>query len=283
MNSQPFTIRVMSRDDVDIAIEWAALEGWNPGLYDASCFYQADPNGFFIGCLGEEPVATISAVKYGGAFGFIGFFIVKPGFRDRRYGIHLGKAGLAHLAGCTIGLDGVLAKQTNYSSLGFEMAYRNVRYQGLASGGWTGDNKLVPLACYPFEEVLAYDRPFFPGPRNAFLSAWIKQPQSAAFGLVVSHGLAGYGVIRRCRSGYKIGPLFADTPEFADLLYTELVAHVPEGSQVFLDIPMVNAEALALAERHQMVSVFETARMYLGTPPALPLSRLYGVTTFELG
>jgi len=32
-----------------------------------------------------------------------------------------------------------------------------------------------------------------------------------------------------------------------------------------------------------MVVVFETARMYTGAAPQLPLRRLFGVTTFELG
>ncbi|MFD2271529.1 hypothetical protein ACFS07_11125 [Undibacterium arcticum] len=69
-----YTIRVMTRQEVDIAIDWAAAEGWNPGLYDANCFYAADPNGFLIGLLGDEPIATVSVVKYGDSFGFLGFF-----------------------------------------------------------------------------------------------------------------------------------------------------------------------------------------------------------------
>jgi hypothetical protein len=32
-----------------------------------------------------------------------------------------------------------------------------------------------------------------------------------------------------------------------------------------------------------MKMVFETARMYTGEAPALPMERLYGVTSFELG
>jgi len=45
----------------------------------------------------------------------------------------------------------------------------------------------------------------------------------------------------------------------------------------------VNSEAVALAERHGMKVVFETARMYRGDRPALPLERVFGITTFELG
>ncbi|HLA33082.1 MAG TPA: GNAT family N-acetyltransferase, partial [Pseudomonas sp.] len=31
----------MTRAEVDLAIDWAAAEGWNPGLHDADCFYAA--------------------------------------------------------------------------------------------------------------------------------------------------------------------------------------------------------------------------------------------------
>mgnify|MGYP003581476289 CR=1 FL=1 len=78
MHTSSYTIRTMTREEVDIAIDWAAAEAWNPGFYDADCFYAADPNGFLIGLLGDEPIATISVVRYGDSFGFLGFYIVKP-------------------------------------------------------------------------------------------------------------------------------------------------------------------------------------------------------------
>ena len=42
------SIRTMSGDEVELAIELAAREGWNPGLHDARCFFEADPGGFLI-------------------------------------------------------------------------------------------------------------------------------------------------------------------------------------------------------------------------------------------
>lgn len=68
-----YRIGHMSRKNLDTAIEWAAKEGWNPGLYDADAFYATDPQGFFMGFLGDEPVASLSAVSYGPDFGFLGF------------------------------------------------------------------------------------------------------------------------------------------------------------------------------------------------------------------
>jgi hypothetical protein len=48
-------------------------------------------------------------------------------------------------------------------------------------------------------------------------------------------------------------------------------------------VPEPNREALALAEKYRMRPTFHAARMYRGTPPSLPLERIFGVTTFELG
>ena len=283
MQTGDYTIRTMRRQEVDLAIDWAAAEGWNPGLYDANCFYAADPGGFLVGVLGDEPVATISAVQYGGSFGFAGFYIVKPGFRGRGYGMQIWNAALARLAGRMIGLDGVVDQQLNYRKSGFVLAYRNIRYQGTGGGCFPGGAEIVPLSTRPLDEVCAYDRPFFPDNREQFLKGWIRQPRSTALGILRNHTLAGYGVLRACRTGYKIGPLFADSPELAERLFLALKAQAPEGDPIFLDTPEVNAAAVDLAKRHNMAAAFETARMYAGTAPELPFHRLFGVTTFELG
>jgi hypothetical protein len=49
MSFDALQIRRMTQDDVSIAVDWARQEGWNPGLRDAQCFFQCDPNGFFVG------------------------------------------------------------------------------------------------------------------------------------------------------------------------------------------------------------------------------------------
>jgi GNAT superfamily N-acetyltransferase len=273
----------MTRQEVSIAIDWAAEEGWNPGLYDADCFYAADPNGFLVGLLDDEPIATISAVKYGNSFGFLGFYMVKPEYRGKGYGIQIWNAGLALLSGCTIGLDGVVAQQDNYKKSGFTLAYSNVRYQGTGGGYYPADSGIVPLSTLAFDDIGAYDKPFFPDNRREFLMCWINQPQSTALGILRNNKLAGYGVLRICRSGYKVGPLFADSAECAEQLFLALNSHAPEGAPVFLDIPAVNTAAVDLVSRHNMIVSFETARMYTGQSPDLPINRLFGVTTFELG
>ncbi|NQD96193.1 GNAT family N-acetyltransferase [Pseudomonas sp. CrR25] len=273
----------MRRAEVDIAIDWAAAEGWNPGLHDANCFYAADPHGFLVGLLGNEPIAVISVVKYGDTFGFLGCYIVKPEYRGQGYGMRLWNAGLAYLSGRTIGLDGVVAQQGNYRKSGFTLANVNVRYQGVGGGDLPVDPQIVPLSTLPLADVIAYDRPLFAESRPGFVQCWINQPESTALGILSEQRLAGYAVLRRCRVGYKIGPLFADTAELAERLFLALRASAPAGAEIFLDTPAVNAAAIDMAQRHGMSVSFETARMYLGTCPDLPIERVFGVTTFELG
>ncbi len=284
MTQSNYTVRTMTRQELDLAVAWAAAEGWNPGLHDADSFYAADPTGFLIGYLGNEPIASISAVKYGDSFGFIGFYIVRPEYRGRGYGIQIWNAAMAYLSGRTVGLDGVLAQQENYQKSGFTLAYRNIRYQGTGGGEHPTDSKLVPLSTIPFDEVCAYDQPFFHDNRTSFLKSWIAQPESTALGVLGTDAkLAGYGVIRPCQSGFKIGPLFADSPQLAEDLFLALKAGAPNEAPVFLDIPEVNPAAQELVQRHAMVSMFETARMYTQNCAALPVNRLFGVTSFELG
>jgi GNAT superfamily N-acetyltransferase len=283
MPTKNFKIKTMTRQEVDIAIDWAGKEGWNPGLYDADCFSAADPSGFLVGLMGDEPIATISVVRYGTSFGFLGLYIVKPEYRGKGYGMQIWDAGLEYLHGRTIGLDGVVAQQGNYAKSGFVLAYNNLRYQGVGGGDAPGDPGIVPLSTMPFDQVCAYDQPFFPDDRGQFLRSWIQQPNGTALGILRNGALAGYGVMRSCRSGCKVGPLFADSPEQADRLFLALRAQAPAGSPVFLDTPAVNLAAVDLAKRHNMTVVFETARMYKGKVPVLPMDRLFGVTTFELG
>jgi ribosomal protein S18 acetylase RimI-like enzyme len=279
----PLRIRTMGSADLAQAIGWAAQEGWNPGLHDAQTFHAADPEGFLVGEQGGLPVACISVVRYGAGAAFLGLYIVLPQLRGQGLGWQLWQAGMARLAGRQVGLDGVPAQQANYRKSGFQMAWRNARYEGRGMAGAAADPRVVPLASLPFEAVRSYDQPFFPDDRAQFLRAWTAQPQACALGFVDNGSLRGYGVVRPCRSGHKIGPLFADNEEIAQALYQALAASVPAQEPLSMDIAEPNAAALALAQRHGMAKVFETARMYTGTPPVLPLARLYGITSFELG
>ena len=276
-------IRTMRPEEIAIAVDWAAAEGWNPGLADAPCFATVDPGGFLIGELDGAPAATISCVNYDAGFAFLGFYIVRPDLRGRGHGLSVWNAAIAHAGSRVIGLDGVVAQQENYKKSGFALAYANVRYGGnVVPGALAAPRGVVALGEVPHAAVEADDATVFPAPRSAFLRTWIGTPGHVGRALVGDGRLAAWGVIRPCRQGRKIGPLFADDRAAAEGVLSALLADAG-GGEIFLDVPSPNRDAVALAESLGLVPVFETARMYTGAIRPIRLERVFGVTTFELG
>jgi len=282
MSQQNLRIRAMRPNEISVAIDWAAAEGWNPGLADAACFAAPDPQGFFIGELDGETAATVSCVNFGAGFAFLGFYIVRKDLRGRGLGLRIWEAAIAHAGKRVIGLDGVVAQQENYKKSGFALAYANIRYGGMVTAMDAPQRGVVALSEIPLAMVEASDATVFPAPRSAFLRAWIEAPGHTGRALLRDGELAAWGVIRPCRQGFKIGPLGANDRAAAETVLSALLAGIG-GGEIFLDVPGINRDAIALAQNLGLAPVFETARMYTGAIPPLRLERVFGVTTFELG
>ncbi|WP_331373912.1 GNAT family N-acetyltransferase [Sinorhizobium chiapasense] len=277
------TIRHATRAELDTIIDWAAREGWNPGLEDANAFWAADPDGYWVSTEDDTLAAAISLVRYGAGYAFLGFYVAHPAYRGRGIGLALWNRALAEAGERTIGLDGVVAQQENYRKSGFVRSHANIRYGGVVDVKEPPGTNLIDAAPIHAPALIEYDSGFNPASRDAFLREWTKQLKTRRSVVLLRDGtLIGYGTLRACREGFKIGPLFADTETGADLIFRKLAAGA-KGGRIYLDIPEPNASAKALCERYNMKPVFETARMYRGPTPDLPLNRIYGITTFELG
>jgi len=289
--SKELKIRNMTRAEVDELVAWASREGWNPGLHDAKLFWAADPEAFIAADLDDEMIGGGAITSYNGEFGFMGLFIVRPEYRGQGFGNTLWHARRKRLLerlrpGASIGLDGVFEMQNYYARGGFVFSHRNIRFRTeithRPATSRDDDQYIIPLVAIPFEQVQNYDRTCFPAMRTIFLGEWIAQPDALALGYLRDGQLHGYGVVRRCGEGCKIGPLFADDALVAEALFASL-AGFAAGSPLFLDAPENNLAAMALVAQHQMTEVFGCARMYLGPAPVVAHERIFGVTTFELG
>lgn len=275
-----FTIKQASLKEMESILALAKIEGWNPGVSDAVPFYYTDPNGFFIGMLGDEIAGCISAIAYDNTYGFLGFYIIVPKYRGLGYGLQLWHHAISSLGNRTIGLDGVIAQQDNYKKSGFQFFYNNIRFSGVLKGQHS--KELTPIRDIPFQNLVDFDTPIFGANRSHFLQLWLQTPNAFGFVKTIDNKLVGYGWIRPCGMGYKIGPLYANDYATAKEIFLALVAKSND-SEIFLDVPQINTEAMNLAQEHNLKKVFETARMYKGTPPKQDLNKVFGVSTFELG
>ena len=329
MTTDQLHIRNMTRAELDVIVDWAANEGWNPGLHDADIFWTTDPDAFIAAEFNGEMIGGGSIVNYSGVCGFMGFFIVHPGFRGRNFGHQLWIARRDCLikrlhAPARIEMDGVFNMQSFYTKGGFQFLHRDLRFQivesardntattplamvsdstlmnsaisdsqaflihqhnsgnSVPSESDFTDVNIVDLSTIAFEKINQFDQAIFMAPRSQFLQRWISQPACHALGAMRNGNLSGYAVARPCRTGYKIGPLFANDPETAHILFQSLLARLPH-QQVQIDVPECNTFGVEMVKRCGFTEVFGCARMAFGPPLPRPLQNIFGVTTFELG
>lgn len=277
-----YDIGFLGLDGIRKAVDWARQEGWNPGLRDAEAFAAEDPEGFLGLSIDGELVATISLVSYGPGFGFLGFYICRPDHRGKGLGLALWNEALRLKPAATIGLDGVKAQQPSYRKSGFVLAHENIRHGGLKPNGYSELNPdlvmLTPADAAAIDRFEQRNR-LFPAPRQRFLAEWLRYD---AMALQRDGEIVGYGVIRPCHDGWKVGPLFADRIADAETILRGLLTRMAEGT-FFLDTPATNQGAVDLAVSLGLRPMFETARMYRGKTPEIATQKVFGITTFELG
>lgn len=286
MELDALQFKKLDLEGVTQLIQWAIQEGWNSGPYDAAAFYAADPDGFYGFFSEGTMIAGGSIVSYDSAMGFMGLFIVQSEYRNLGIGEKLWYKRRNKLLqrlqkGAPIGMDGVLAMQPFYQRGGFEIAFRDERYE--RKGETFGKNQHISsIEESDIPIIIAYDSVCFGVPRTQFLKSWLFMPESHTFKYMVNGKLMGFAMIRKATKGYKICPLFADTPAIGEELYKACLS-AANGEDVYIDIPTINEDAVQLVRKYDATYVFECARMYYGEAPKQEISKIFGITTFELG
>jgi ribosomal protein S18 acetylase RimI-like enzyme len=286
MNQTALIFRRLTFEEFQTLVNWAAKEGWNPGLQDASIFWATDPNGFYGYFDNEKLIGGGSIVSYAGQFGFMGFFIVHPDYRANGIGRTLWRQRrdtlLSRLSkDAAIGMDGVVAMQPFYQKGGFQIAYRDERYEKTGIS-YPIHPLIQPVTEADYKALFALDMECFGVDRTPFLSLWLKASNAQVFKYEEAQNLLGFAVIRQCQTGYKIGPLFAENETVAAALYERCLTEAI-GEPVYLDIPVCNEAAVNLIQQYEATYVFECARMYYGAPPKTAIEKVFGITSFELG
>lgn len=285
-NIDQLQLQKLDFEGLKILLKWAEEEGWNPGPNDADVYWATDPEGFYGYSYKGDLIAGGSIVSYNKEFGFMGFFIVKPEYRSfgigRKLWYQRRDALLSRLnKGASIGMDGVVALQPFYQKGGFEIAFRDIRYEKKGMQ-FRLDKNIYPIGEDDISSILAYDKQCFGFMRPQFIIPWLKLPDNKTFMYVENDQINGFAIVRKANTGYKICPLFADNENIAEELYKACLNSVI-GEPLYIDIPAINQGSLNLIREYDAKYIFECARMYYGKSPNIEIDKVYGVTTFELG
>ncbi|WP_422104346.1 GNAT family N-acetyltransferase [Winogradskyella sp.] len=279
-------LKKLNKSGLKTLVGWAKAEGWNPGEHDFDVFWATDPDGYYGFYSENELIAGGAVISYDQKFGFMGLFIVRPDFRGHGIGKKLWYLRRDLLLqrlnkGASIGMDGVVDMQPFYEKGGFNIAFRDERYECIGKT-FDIDKAISSVNKEDFNTLMDYDLGCFGYTRKAFLKNWLDIPDSRAFKFSEHKDFKGYAVIRKVNFGFKIGPLFADNKNVAEALFKACL-NSAVGESVYLDIPVINKEAVNLVKQYEAKYTFECARMYYGSFPKIDMDKVYGITTFELG
>ena len=237
--------------------------------------------GFLVRRVAGRPVSAISVVNHSESFAFLGLYLCHPDFRGRGHGLAIWNAGLAHAGARTVGLDGVPAQEANYARSGFARHGGAARFThdfSLPSAGATRPARPEDVGA-----LLERERRATGVDASRFLDLWFRDTASRrTLILEDGDGLAGYGTVRACRAGAKIGPFNARDDATARVLLGDLAAVFGAGP-VSLDVPESATGLRSLLAEAGFQPSFSTARMYLGPPPAIAPDGHRSLATLELG
>lgn len=288
---QDISIRNMTPKDLQLVFKWAEKEGWNPGKHEVEPLYAADPKGYYMLEVDGEPAASLAAVRYSPKLAFLGLFIVTPSRRGEGYGAMLWDAVTRKLEVCSsVGLNAVMEQIERYGKSGFHTSFLNTRWKGksdnIPSDKEIKKEGLVLTDKFATKDLIAYDNKIFATPRAAFLTQWIKMPESHALAALDRAGnIIGYGVISRTveTNSYKIAPLLANSEIVVDQLYRSLCSFTGKNATISIDISETSPYASLMIERFKLEKLFDTMRMYKGETQEIDKEKIAGLTSLEIG
>ncbi|NBB97411.1 MAG: GNAT family N-acetyltransferase [Alphaproteobacteria bacterium] len=271
------TCRTATVTEVGTLLDWAAQEGWNPGLDDAAPFHAADPHGFFVAETQGQPVAGISVVNHDGSTAFLGLYLCLPDWRGRGIGLRLWHHALTHAGARRVLLDGVAAQQANYAKSGFRKIGETRRWRGDLPPARHDDIRTIHPADIP--ALVALDAAVQGYSRDRFMQAWL-YPTATRRSVMTADG-TGFATARLCHDGCKIGPVIAPDADTA-LRLSASAAQVLGTRRATIDVPADQAGFAAGLQGLAFQTSFATARMVRGTVPTL-LPHGHATATLELG
>ncbi|MBN1417781.1 MAG: GNAT family N-acetyltransferase [Planctomycetes bacterium] len=263
--------RLLAEEDIPFGLTLRELAGWNQTEADWRAYLTYEPTGCFIAEADGRPAGTVTTIDYEGRVGWIGMLLVHPDLRGRGIGTALLERAAGHLSDRrvpSIKLDATPAGRAVYLRRGFADEYDLERRQGIARASSTAAGA---AAIEPFDEwrdlrgILVLDLEAFGVRRGrVLLRIALENPGRAFVARDREGALEGYVLVRPGSRAFHIGPLVARTPRAAAALLARALGTV-EGEPVFLDVPLANAEADALARANGLASQRPLIRMVRGS------------------
>jgi len=227
--------------------QWCIDEGWNIGIHDSDIYYKIDPIHHYIAKTNKS-VASLSIIKHDHNFFTLGPFIVHKSYRGQGIGEALWHVAMTQMVeeypDAHIALYAVSEQVDRYRKADFIPVLTIQRWYIDSSKLITSrsnqctsiTNKLIP-------SIGQYYHNNYVTNRDLLFNELLLKPETNGLVFMDDNVIKGFGFIRRCVRGFRIGALVADTPEIAQTLIAGLLEFAL-GAPVFIDVPGSNSNRI---------------------------------------
>ena len=286
---QNFLVREASVEDIMQIYGQMVVENWNPGIFDQLTYAKSKNVRMFVGVLNGTVVSSCCACIYNEAFAFFGCYLVfESKLRGKGYGLAAYKHRLrvmAELGVKAMGCDGVLDQTHNYAKNDFIGYYLNRRFSYTVQGNEIVASN-VSIDMPNIKVVADFEAKFVYEPRHEFINVWLNSDPTMRYAVIYNdkNDILGLGIVRQAQTGFRIGPIYANTQINAKNIMLALASQLPKESQLFIDMPEANCHYDHFIKELQLECCdFECMRMYRGEVPSFPVDQIYGVCMLEVG
>jgi len=244
------SIRPMRPADIDAGLRLCRATGWNQVARDWAQFLALEPQGARVAEWDGRVVGTVTTLRYGDRFGWIGMVLVDPAVRGRGLGtLLLDQAMLLLLDMPLMRLDATPAGHAIYLKRDFREEFRIRRLQATAPRGLVGPagSRVRIMSASDLPDVIALDEQVF-GARRAAMLHWM-WGGAPDYAWIVRHAgtVAGYALGRHGHAFEHLGPIVASDEEAARLLAAAVLSDHP-GRNFVIDAPLHTAGWLCALE-----------------------------------
>ncbi|KAF8794612.1 uncharacterized protein LOC129961427 isoform X2 [Argiope bruennichi] len=233
-------LRPFMKEDIPDVVKIATQSTFQYCSESLESWSKHDPEGIKVAVLDSGKVIGLcAAINHNENFCFGGTFIVLEEYRRLEIGHQLFSACFAHAGIRNIGLNCPSEMLNSYKRRGFtvfEESFSSLEYE--CKGRLNAEplsNQLPPgVDLIPFEEcyldaMSAYDRALIGYDRKTILKAHCKETNTKTLVAFKKGICVGFGSVKlNVSEAARVGPLYANDPAIAEVMFKRLVDAMPE-------------------------------------------------------
>lgn len=266
-------VRLMTEADIPAALSVWKDVGLSEGTQTLYSFHTFDPEGMYVALHDGKIIGTCAAIINNPDLACIGLYAVSPSYQGKGIGSKVWKEAFEHVSNINCFLNSVPDHLSTYrDKAGFvhQSQHQTIVCESPSVSvshllNEVEDVEIKPIKQNDVEAVIRYDTEIAGHDRSVLVRCLITEPDSVALMAVKNQEICGYGCLKDEIKGMTlVGPLYACSPEIAELLLRRMVELFPSGSEKGLIMMAIDANpaSLHLVDKLNLKRKFTLPRIF---------------------